>query len=163
IVIQRLYLDFRRKLWGKWHPSAEALRLGPVALRLEVLLYRDGLTRAEAVETLRTNHGTEESTEELTRLASRIPARVRVRGASLGGRDRGDPAAARPASEASDPHVTMQGSETAGRCQTAIDRGMEDLPPHDRVVIRLHFEANVSVADIARRFKLDQRKLYRRI
>ena len=29
IVIQRIYLDYRNHLWGKWRPSAEARRLGP--------------------------------------------------------------------------------------------------------------------------------------
>jgi len=33
-VIQRLFLDYRRRLWGKWRPSAEALRRGSRALGL---------------------------------------------------------------------------------------------------------------------------------
>src|SRR6185503_194492 len=35
VVIQRLFLDYRQKLWGKWRPSAEAQRRGPLACRLE--------------------------------------------------------------------------------------------------------------------------------
>jgi DNA-directed RNA polymerase specialized sigma24 family protein len=33
-VVNRLYLDFQVQRFGKWRPSAEARRLGTVALRL---------------------------------------------------------------------------------------------------------------------------------
>jgi len=62
-VIQRRFLDFRRKAWGKWRSSAEALRRGPLAERMERLLYRDGLTFEQAVETLRTNFACAEDRE----------------------------------------------------------------------------------------------------
>ncbi len=74
-VVQRLFLDHRCRLWGKWRPSAEAQRRGPVALRLEVLLYRDGLTFDEAVETLRTNFCVTETREELGELMQTLPVR----------------------------------------------------------------------------------------
>src|SRR6185436_17582702 len=32
VVIQRMFLDYRISAWGKWRPSAEARRRGPVAL-----------------------------------------------------------------------------------------------------------------------------------
>ena len=54
VVVHRLYLDYQTQRFGKWRPSAEARRLGPVALRLEALLYRDGLTFEEASGVLRT-------------------------------------------------------------------------------------------------------------
>ena len=41
IVVQRMALDFRIHMWGKWHASAEAKRLGPLAIRLEELLLRN--------------------------------------------------------------------------------------------------------------------------
>src|ERR1051325_10087486 len=42
-VINRLYIDYQNQRFGKWRPSAQDRRLGPLALRLECLLYRDGL------------------------------------------------------------------------------------------------------------------------
>ena len=42
-VIQRLFLDWRIKEWGKWRPTADARRLGPVAIELERLVLRDHL------------------------------------------------------------------------------------------------------------------------
>ncbi|HUF46207.1 MAG TPA: hypothetical protein VMM93_00260, partial [Vicinamibacterales bacterium] len=42
-VIRHQFRDWRNALWGKWRPSAEARRLGPLAVRLEMLLVRDRL------------------------------------------------------------------------------------------------------------------------
>src|SRR5438067_6487981 len=44
VVIHRLFLDYRNRLWGKWRPSAEARRLGPTAILAERLVSRDGWT-----------------------------------------------------------------------------------------------------------------------
>lgn len=42
VVVQRLFLDYRASRWGKWRPSSVARRLGPVAVRLEDLMHRQG-------------------------------------------------------------------------------------------------------------------------
>src|SRR3954451_24177669 len=42
VVISKFFIDYRRRTWGKWTPSAQAKRLGPVATLLEKLVYRDG-------------------------------------------------------------------------------------------------------------------------
>src|SRR5690348_9058839 len=55
-VISRILLDWRAARWGRWRASAAARRLGPTAVLFEVLTRRDGLTFAEACETLRTNY-----------------------------------------------------------------------------------------------------------
>lgn len=159
-VVQRRFLDRRRRQWGKWRPSPQAERLGPVALRLEALLYRDRLPLAEAVETLRLNLGVDETAEALVALAHRLPVRAARRTAeSLDGPERPEPAAPVP----DDPHAGLEARETAARCQAAVARAMAALAPDDRVVLRLRFEDGVSVADIARARRLDQKKLYRRL
>src|SRR5437870_7270780 len=47
-VMHRLFYQYRVKLWGKWRPSAEAKRLGNVAIALEKLLTRDNYSFSEA-------------------------------------------------------------------------------------------------------------------
>ena len=42
IVIQRFLIDERNRRWGRWTPSAEAMRQGPQAVEIETLLHRDG-------------------------------------------------------------------------------------------------------------------------
>jgi RNA polymerase sigma factor for flagellar operon FliA len=73
-VIQNLMLDYQNHLWGKWRPSAEAQRLGKVAIHLEKLL-RDGLSFDEAVQVLKTNHKVEMTWPELAKMAARLPDR----------------------------------------------------------------------------------------
>src|SRR5204863_42105 len=42
VVVSHLFLDYRNRQWGKWRPSAEATRVGPVAILFERLVVRDG-------------------------------------------------------------------------------------------------------------------------
>ncbi|MEA2462658.1 MAG: hypothetical protein QOJ98_405, partial [Acidobacteriota bacterium] len=56
VVVQRMALDYCIHAWGKWHASAEAKRLGALAVALEELLYRDGRTLEEAVPILQAKH-----------------------------------------------------------------------------------------------------------
>ena len=56
VVIQRLFLDYRISAWGKWRPSAEAKRAGPIGIMLEQLMARDGYGFEQACELLETNH-----------------------------------------------------------------------------------------------------------
>jgi RNA polymerase sigma factor (sigma-70 family) len=158
-VIQRLFLDYRRKSWGKWRPSAEAQRRGPLALRLELLLYRDGLSFEEALETMRTNFACDESREALAELAHHLPPRTSRRAMAEGNED----IATVPAGEMASPEVQFQGVHTASRVQGLITKVVEALPPHDRIVLRMRFEDDISVADIARTLHLDQKRLYRHI
>lgn len=77
--LQRLALDYRNKLWGKWRPSAAARSLGGVALQLELLISRDGHSLAEAVEILKVNHQVGLDREVLEHIACQLPARLRRR------------------------------------------------------------------------------------
>jgi hypothetical protein len=52
VVVGRLLLDWRRAMLGKWRPSAMARRLGPAAVCLDRLIYRDGLSAADAIAQL---------------------------------------------------------------------------------------------------------------
>ena len=75
-VINRMYLDYQVQRFGKWRPSAEARRLGPVAMRLERLLSRDGLTFDEACGVLLTDPMVKESRDELYAQSLKLPRRV---------------------------------------------------------------------------------------
>lgn len=157
-VVQRVFLDRLRRERGKWRPSAAAQRLGSIAEQLEQLLYRDGLLLTEAIEALRTNHGVLESVETLQDLAARIPPRTRRVAESLD--DYGPEPVDR---ERIDPYLDLQSREASLRCQSAIERVMANLLPEERVVLRLRFEDDVSVADIARTLQRDAKQLYRRV
>jgi RNA polymerase sigma factor (sigma-70 family) len=159
IVLDRVFLDYRNAQWGKWRPSAEAQRLGPVALRLEQLMSRDGFTFDEAVEMLRTQLGARQSRDELYEMASRLPTR-------LSRKPQGEEAIGHVEDPAPSPDAIVEREELRPRAalaRAALDRAVAALDPQERLIVRLKFVNGLGVVDIARTLKLEQRPLYRRL
>jgi len=159
VVIQRLFLDYRNRLWGKWRPSAEARRLGAVATRLEMLITRDGLSFDQACETLQTNESVTLDRVALEEIAKRLPVRtprIRVSEEALDGVAQLDTPLDAQVSAASR-------NASARRIRHAVARAVESLPPQDRLILRLRFYEDFGVADIARTLQLEQKPLYRRL
>ena len=156
VVVHRLYLDYQRERFGKWRSSAEARRLGPVALRLEVLLYRDRLTFDEACGVLRTDLGVAESREALYALSLKLPVRNPRRAVS--GHDH------EPSEPASGPSLIDQAEREALARRTfpVLRRALRRLPARDQIILRLHVEAGLSLADVARSLGEAQKALYRK-
>jgi RNA polymerase sigma factor (sigma-70 family) len=159
VVIQRLYLDYRNRQWGKWRPSAEARRVGPAGILLERLAARDGLTLEQAVETLRLNHGIEldEPLRALTaKIAKRSPGRLFVAEDAAAGIEGGGLT----------PDANVLRAEQgflAKRVKTALDRARQGLLPEERLILKMRFEDSFAVSQIAAALRLDQKKLYRTI
>ena len=155
-VINRLYIDYQNQRFGKWRPSAQARRLGPLALRLECLLYRDGLTFEEASGVMQTHFGAAENREALYALSVELPVR--------------SPRQAAPGDHREPSHATggLSAIEQAERrilaekTFVALRRALHRLSARDRIVIRLHVETGLSVADVARALGEEQKGLYRR-
>ena len=74
-VITRQFLDARTKAWGRWRPSADAVRLGPTAVALERLIERQRMPLDQAIETLRSRGETLDE-GRLRELAAQLPRRV---------------------------------------------------------------------------------------
>ena len=153
VVLSNLFRDYRNSTWGRWRPSAAATRLGPLAIRLEELVSRDGCAVREAIGILRSS-GATESDAELTRLAARLPRRMTEKTVSVDEVEETLPAP-RPAPPAQDEERT--------RVEHALLASIDELPDEDRVITRMRFWDGVSVADIAKALGLDQKPLYRRI
>jgi RNA polymerase sigma factor (sigma-70 family) len=154
-VISRIYLDFQVQRFGKWRSSAAARQLGPVAMRLEQLLSRDGLSFDEACGVLKNDPQVKETREELEALHARLPVRPPRRS---------DAHAQGPApiegAEASVDRSERQ--ELADRIFSAIRRSLGRLPARDRIFLRLHFQSGLTVAQAARVLGADQKALYRK-
>ena len=152
-VINHVYLDYQAQRFGRWRPSAEARRLGPVALRLERLMFRDGLSFDEAASVLGQDREVAESRDALYAMSVRIAHRVDrpVGGIVPGeGLEDGPSVAARAERQA-----------LAERTFAVIGRTLAALPARERVFLRMHFESGFTVAEAARSLGLDQRALYR--
>jgi RNA polymerase sigma factor for flagellar operon FliA len=154
-VLSHLFLDYRNSLWGRWRPCAAAERLGPIGVRLDELLHRDGCSLREAREMLR-SRGCELDDRELGRMAASFPVRRGTQELSLdtieGTTFEADSASATLPYAARDVHG-MQ----------ALRDAVSALRPEDQVIIRMRFWDGVSVADIAKSLRLDAKPLYRRI
>jgi RNA polymerase sigma factor (sigma-70 family) len=158
IVIQRIYLDYRNRLWGKWRPSAEAQRLGPLAVRLETLMARDGFGFDQACEYLRTNEHVVATDSDLDAIAARLP--IRAKRAMVGESELED--VADPADSLDDRLLSNERHAGARRILVALRRVVQTLSDQDRLILRLRFQDGIAVADIARTLHIDQKPLYRR-
>lgn len=156
-IVHHTLQDLRNKRWQKWRPSVEAKRMGPVALRLEELLVRDGLGLDQAIEVLQTNHGLQCGRPALEELAGKLPSRVRRH---FVGED-----AIRHASSdlGADLHVLQSERESlAGRLSVALDEALNALDPEDRVVLKMRFFDGLRIVEVAKLLKIDPARLYRR-
>lgn len=158
MVITNYMKDHQNHLWGKWRPSAEAERLGPVAVLLEKLLVRDGYSFNEAAQILQTNNKIEMSWQAFHAIAERLPDRSprRMEGEE-GLRDLAS------SEESAAEHLAKREREAKRRkALEALREVRKTLPKEDQVVLKMQ-EGGFSVADISRTLHLDQKQLYRRI
>ena len=156
-VIQRLFLDWRIKEWGKWRPTADARRLGPVAIGLERLVGRDGIEYEEAVETL-LSKGTALTRDECDRIWGELPRRgARRRTGEEVLNHVAAPATAR------DPIAIEEEHASAHRAGAALAEALPALTPQEQLIIRLRFQDGFTVARIAQLIGEEQKPLYRRI
>lgn len=158
VVIRRLFLDHLDHIWGKWRPSAEAERLGPLAVRLERLLHRDGHTLDEAYEILRTNDHLEVTLWELAQLAHKLPSRHPRR------QMEGEETLEHRPDEGLTPEEDVIDKEKGARRQEILGflkEAMARLPDEDALLVKM--SAELKVSQIARNLHLEQKPLYRRL
>lgn len=157
LVIKRTRYDYQDHLWGKYHASAEAKALGPVAVRLEMLMVRDWYSFEEACEILRTNEGVDMSVAELADLRAKLPPRVPKQEVGE------NPLLFEPAKgPRPDQELLEKERETfRRRVYMGLKRALDTLPGNDHLLVKLWIR--FSIADIARIRNVEQKPLYRRM
>jgi RNA polymerase sigma factor for flagellar operon FliA len=152
-VVQRAFIDHRNHLWGRWRPSAEAKRLGSLAVQLDTLLNRDGMTLEEACA-----RAAPEERAEMERLAARLPIRLRRHVGSDDGLERA------PSPDGSPEALLIEKERESARerLENALEEAVRQLPAEDRLVLQLRLYDGVSLVDIARSLGRDAKQLYRR-
>jgi RNA polymerase sigma factor for flagellar operon FliA len=160
-VLAMLYRDFRVARFGRWRPSAAAQRRGPVAVRMETLVYRDGMGVEQAARLLHARGETALSVGELARMLAELPPRGPTRPVEV---------ATDVVPDLPSPHGAADAEVLRGEAERhrgalggALSSSLERLPPEDRVILRLHYWEGLSVADVARALGLEQKPLYRRL
>jgi RNA polymerase sigma factor (sigma-70 family) len=154
VVVRRMLFDQRTAAWGRFRPSAAARRMGTMAVRLERLIARDGLTVGYACETLRVNHGVADAGDALETIAARLPHRPPRR--IVGDNELGSMRASAP-----NPEDALRRSQ-ASRALSVLDCALAALSPGDRLLIRLRFVEDKQVSEIAGLYGLEQKRLYRK-
>jgi RNA polymerase sigma factor for flagellar operon FliA len=155
-TIKHLALDYKDKIWGKWRPSAEAERLGPVAVALERLLARDGVKFSEACRILR-SQGVTLSVNELADLWVKLPPRSFRQFVGE------DQIQLKPSGEL-DPYERLEQKELfqgLRRAYAALSDSLATLSKEEQILVRMRSELKVS--EIARLRKIDQKPLYRKL
>jgi RNA polymerase sigma factor (sigma-70 family) len=159
IVVRRLLVDARRAQ-GRWYASAEAERRGPAAVLLERLTVRDRRPFREAVEIVRREHP-DVTPREAEEIASALPQRApRPQLVPVAPEDQERFAGT---SSAADLVEALDVAERSNLANAAVQSAMASMTAQDRVILRLRFTCNASIASIARSLGVEQRPLYRRI
>jgi RNA polymerase sigma factor (sigma-70 family) len=159
-VIHRLLYQHRTKEWGKWRPSAEAKRMGDVAITLERLTTRDSYSLAEAIEMMTTGAAPAASRRELEAIALRLPPRTPR---PMLVTDETAPDLVAAADDPSDGPMSREREQTARRAASLLDATMNSFDPEDRLILKMRFWSAQRVADIAGTLHLDAKKTYKRI
>jgi RNA polymerase sigma factor for flagellar operon FliA len=160
VVIQHWALDYRIHEWGKWHTSAEAKRLGAVAVELEQFVHRDGRSIEEAFPFLAVKHPGV-TLDALRLLAAQLPRRAPRR--------HDVPVEDAETVAVQGPHAIEDQALAGERRRTAevVGRLMRDAiakrPDDERLILQLRFEEGLTVAQIARALQRDQKLLYRQL
>jgi RNA polymerase sigma factor (sigma-70 family) len=158
VVINKSFLDHRRSIWGKWTPSSQAKRLGPTAILLETLVYRDGCSFDAACRILEQKHGRSVDNRELRAVLAQLPRRSPRRFEGADGLN------TLPSGDGAD-HQLLIG-ERDGQiaiAEASLRRALQSLSDEDRAIVRMLYDEGLSIADIARGLHLEQKRLYPRI
>jgi len=160
IVVQRMALDFRIHQWGKWHSSAEAKRLGDLAVDLERLLHRDGRSLDDSLPILRAKYA-RVTRDSLQQLAAQLPERgPRRRDVLL---EEAESVAVTRPGEVEEPLLADERRRESERVSAIMAAVIARLPDDERLILQLRFEGGMTVAQIARSLQLDPKLTYRRI
>ena len=158
-VVERLFLDHCNAQWGKWRASALAQKRGPVAVQLERLICRDGLTANEAIELLMTSQRVTTPRAELEALAAELPTRVNRK---PGGEEELSTVYA-PGPPVDAGLVTRERVSRAEQVQRALLTALRQLNEKEQLVLQMRFVDGLQVSAIARALDEDQKQLYRRL
>ena len=157
VVVKRWALDRRVQQWGRWRPYVATRKAGPAAVRLEILVVRDGVPLDQALAMV-LREFPDEDAARLKKVADAFQPRTRRQAVEDAVLDSFE-------SEAADPEQQLiEAEQEAGRGRSTrrLAEVISALPDDDRLLVLLRFEQGMTVADIARLWKVDQKGLYRR-
>jgi RNA polymerase sigma factor (sigma-70 family) len=156
VVVASIYRDYRVQKWGRWRPSAIAKSLGPAAVKLETLLYRDGYTFTDAVTVLSRSDHHQVNEKEGRRIVEKLPRRDRLRPIEVSSDELS-------LSSVNTPQVVPDDlSDDRDRIELILNEIVCSLSAQDQVLLRMKFWERLTIAEISRISGHPQKQLYRR-
>ena len=160
VVVNRVHLDARDKLWGRWRPSVAARRHGRIAIDFERLTRRQGLAFDDACAAVERRHGTASvDRPALLHLDEILPRRLRRHFTAADVLEEIAAPEADPDSKA-----TKRARAVAwARTSRAVAAEVARLPRADRQLVRRRFVDGTRVMDLARESAEPPKALYRHV
>lgn len=159
VVVRCRAKDYCIKRWGRWRPSKVAQDYGPAAVLLEELSIRRRVPFEEALEQV-LQRFPDEDPKRLRDVAGRFPPhtlRQFVDDEEL--LDRIIAAIPNPEEALLEAEKERQEARLKQRLAKAISR----LDVNDRLLLKLHYADGLTIAAIARLWRVDQKQLYRQL
>ncbi|HEX7121630.1 MAG TPA: sigma-70 family RNA polymerase sigma factor [Gemmatimonadaceae bacterium] len=158
VVISNLFRDHRVKRWGRWRPSAEARRIGELAVQLETAVYRDGCSFDEACARVEQSTGKPVDRAELRRIMAKLPQRTPRRVES----DEGLLELPAPG-HLNGSMLDVEQRQDLEVVEAALQKAVLQLDEEDQLIIKLHYYEGMTLAEIARGLHLPPKPLYGRL
>jgi len=159
IVVHRIFIDQCVHEHGKWRPSADAKRLGPVAAELERRMQWDGEASEDAVRQTAAAHP-DVPVDEIEKIAAAVPQKAKRR--SVVPLDE-TVELFLTAREESDVLITTRArKKLRAQAERLVRKRLSMLEPQDRLILQFQFESDMHLSDIARQLQVEQKPLYRR-
>jgi RNA polymerase sigma factor (sigma-70 family) len=156
-VASRHLVDLRNEAWGRWRPTTRARELGPAAVYLEMLLYRERMGLAGAIAIMANSPRWDMTSRDLHSLHAKLPRRVLVE-------RRPEPleAVEKHAAPPIDAAKNLERRKHGRLARQALGLALRRLPTADRRLLRQYFHEDRSMPAIAAATGQDVYALYRR-
>lgn len=155
VAVTRLVLDWLNGTYGKWRPSAAAVRMGEPAIALDRLIDRDGHSIETAVSIL-ADRQEDWSVARLRAIADKLPRNPRRRFVTEDALD------GRGGAPFEDPVAAEDDRRTKIHVAKVLRRLLRRLPAEERQLIVQRYQNGRSVRALADQHRIDARVLYRR-
>ena len=147
-VINRIFLDEKRKQKGRWRPSKKAQNIGEPAVKLEELIYKYNHTFDEAYEVLKTNYKLTLDKNEAYEMALKLK-RKRAKDIKI----EAEESLINIPSKGLRPDEALHKKkliEIQGQIETTVDAMRQKLSAEERLILKMRFGDNFKVSEIAK-------------
>ncbi|MGK5092477.1 sigma-70 family RNA polymerase sigma factor [Deltaproteobacteria bacterium TL4] len=144
-IFGRFFVDFLRSRKGRWRPSRESLKIGPVAVKLEELVYKERHSYEEAYRILIINYQFQINIADFQKLVSTLKRTPPIRGE--------EQASVAVSVDDADPEFVFTHSQFQSKMEKLyhlMGIMVQDIEKEEeRFILKMRFESGYSITQIA--------------